>query len=279
MHMALDALGSSAAAGDGMLDVTRDGHPSARIHVTSRGGEGRALVLVHGAGVDGSFFGGLASAFAGRHVVTYDRRGCGVSSDALDGDWSLDAQAADLAAVIRKAGAPADVVAHSLGSLVAMRALELAPALMARLVLIEPPLFVGLDPADPVFQNLVRAGQALAKGHTSTLFMLALERENMGDAIRPFTQDELAFRERDVQTHADHEASWMLAYKPDLARIRAQGVPVLLCMSERSASTYHARNQDFLARGMGADLMRLPGGHNAPRDYPDEVANRLSTWL
>ncbi len=277
--MALDALGSTAAAGDGMLDVTRDGRPSARIHVTSRGGEGRALVLVHGAGVDGSFFGGLASALAGRHVVTYDRRGCGVSSDALDGDWSLDAQAADLAAVIRKAGAPADVVAHSLGSLVAMRALELAPGLMAHLVLIEPPLFVGLDPADPVFQNLVRAGQALAKGHTSTLFMLALERENMGDAVRPFSQEELASRERDVQTHADHEAGWMLAYEPDLERIRACGVPVLLCTSERGASTYHARNQDFLAHGLGADVMRLPGGHNAARDYPEEVAARLSTWL
>lgn len=276
--MAFDPLDDRAPA-EVMLDVTRDGRPSACIHATSCGAGSPALVLVHGAGVDGSFFGGLASALAGRRVVSYDRRGCGRSSDALDGDWSLDAQAADLAAVIRKVGTPADVVAHSLGSLVALRTLELAPALVRRLVVIEPPLFVGLDPGDPVFGNLARAGRALAKGHSSTLLMLALKREHMGDPIRPYTPDELAFRDRDLQTHVRHEAGWMLACDPDLARIRACGVPVLLCTGEQSASTYHARNRDFLAQGLGADTMLLPGGHNAPRDYPTEVAARIPAWL
>ena len=49
-----------------------------------------ALVCVHGACVDGTFFDGIARELAcGYRVIAYDRRGCGESDDAADGRYDL----------------------------------------------------------------------------------------------------------------------------------------------------------------------------------------------
>ena len=67
-----------------------------------------ALVCVHGACVDGTFFDGIACELSRNYrVIAYDRRGCGDSSDAADDSYDLAAQAADLQAVIEHVGAPA----------------------------------------------------------------------------------------------------------------------------------------------------------------------------
>lgn len=79
-----------------------------------------ALVCVHGACVDGTFFDGIACELSRNYrVIAYDRRGCGGSSEAADDSYDLAAQAADLQALIEHVGAPTNVLAHSAGTLVA----------------------------------------------------------------------------------------------------------------------------------------------------------------
>lgn len=79
-----------------------------------------ALVCVHGACVDGTFFNGIACELSRNYrVIAYDRRGCGGSSEAADDSYDLAAQAADLQALIEHVGAPTNVLAHSAGTLVA----------------------------------------------------------------------------------------------------------------------------------------------------------------
>ena len=47
-----------------------------------------ALVCVHGACVDGTFFDGIACELSRNYrVIAYDRRGCGGRSDAADGSY------------------------------------------------------------------------------------------------------------------------------------------------------------------------------------------------
>lgn len=266
---------------DTLLQVTGEHGPSARLlvrNVVPPQVDGLPLVLVHGAGVDSSFYGGLAAHMPSRRTVAYDRRGCGQSSDALDGDWSLDAQARDLASVIRAAGGRADVVAHSLGAVVALRLLERAPQLFRRLVAYEPPIFCGLDPADEVFGNIERARKALARHRSSTALYLTTQRESIGEPVVPYSARELEHRERNLQTSFSRE-TWAFDYAPDYDAIRGSGVPVLLCIGRQSDATYHARNLDFLCQGLGAESVVMPGGHNGPRDYPGEVAAAIQGWL
>ena len=95
-----------------------------------------ALVCVHGACVDGVFFDGIARELACDYrVIAYDRRGCGESGDAADGRYDLAAQAADLQAVIEHIGAPANVLAHSAGTLVALELLRANPVSYTHLTL------------------------------------------------------------------------------------------------------------------------------------------------
>ena len=98
------------------------------------------LVCVHGACVDGVFFDGIARELACDYrVIAYDRRGCGESGDAVDGRYDLAAQAADLQAVIEHIGAPANVLAHSAGTLVTLELLRANPSIISRAILHEPP--------------------------------------------------------------------------------------------------------------------------------------------
>ena len=121
-----------------------------------------ALVCVHGACVDGTFFDGIACELGRNYrVIAYDRRGCGGSSEAADGSYDLAAQAADLQAVIEHVGAPTNVLAHSAGTLVALELLRTEPHLVARAILHEPAVSaegVGMGAA-PVLLDMIAAGK------------------------------------------------------------------------------------------------------------------------
>ena len=121
-----------------------------------------ALVCVHGACVDGVFFDAIARELACDYrVITYDRRGCGESGDAADGRYDLAVQAADLQAVIEHIGTPANVLAHSAGTLVALELLRANPAIISRAILHEPAMTdegAGLGAA-PVLLEMIAAGK------------------------------------------------------------------------------------------------------------------------
>lgn len=93
-------------------------------------------------------------------VIAYDRRGCGESGDAADGRYDLAAQAADLQAVIEHIGAPANVLAHSAGTLVALELLRANPAIISRAILHEPAV-TNEVPAwrGPVLLEMIAAGK------------------------------------------------------------------------------------------------------------------------
>lgn len=79
-------------------------------------------------------------------------RGCGESGDAADGRYDLTVQAADLQAVIEHIGAPANVLAHSAGTLVALELLRTNSPVVSRAILHEPAVTAeGVGMARPPF--------------------------------------------------------------------------------------------------------------------------------
>jgi pimeloyl-ACP methyl ester carboxylesterase len=91
------------------------------LHVEMSGPEGAVpVVLTHGWGVDNRAFYYTKRALSMQHrVVAWDLRGLGKSSRAGRNDYSLDAMADDLAAVVALAGGPAVVLGHSIGGMIA----------------------------------------------------------------------------------------------------------------------------------------------------------------
>ena len=82
----------------------------------------RPVVLLHGGGQTRHAWGGTAAALAraGWYAVALDLRGHGDSEWADDGDYSVDALAADLRCVVAALGTPPAVVGASLGGITAL---------------------------------------------------------------------------------------------------------------------------------------------------------------
>jgi pimeloyl-ACP methyl ester carboxylesterase len=85
---------------------------------------GSPVILLHGGGQTRHAWGGTAEALAraGCWAVTLDQRGHGDSEWAPDGDYDLEAFAADLAGVARALGVRPAVIGASLGGLAALLA-------------------------------------------------------------------------------------------------------------------------------------------------------------
>jgi pimeloyl-ACP methyl ester carboxylesterase len=115
-------------------------------------GQGRPLVLVHGAGGNAerwSVAEGLASRFT---LFALDRRGRGGSHDSKSGAYALAREAEDVAAVLTHAGPDAVLLGHSFGGLVALEAANLVT--VAKVLVYEP--YAAADPLatpSPVTQS------------------------------------------------------------------------------------------------------------------------------
>jgi pimeloyl-ACP methyl ester carboxylesterase len=92
------------------------------LHVELRGPQdGLPVILVHGWGVDNRAFYYTKRALSSHHrVIAWDLRGLGKSSRAGKNDYSLDAMADDLAAVVQLAEGPTVIVGHSIGGMITL---------------------------------------------------------------------------------------------------------------------------------------------------------------
>jgi pimeloyl-ACP methyl ester carboxylesterase len=128
-------------------------------------GSGEPLVLVHGSWVDHNEWPFIVPSLAERfHVIVYDRRGHS-QSERLPTQGSVREDAADLAAIIGRTGAPAHVVASSMGASISLRLAAERPELFRTLAAHEPPLLDLLrdDPATrPIAENLTAAFLSVA---------------------------------------------------------------------------------------------------------------------
>ena len=124
----------------------------ATIHVRV-GGQGPAVVLLHGYGETGDMWAPLAEDLARDHtVVVPDLRGLGLSSRP-QGGYDKKTQAGDVAGVLDALGIDsADIVAHDIGNMVAYSFAVQHPERTTRLVVIDAPL-PGIGPWEEVLKN------------------------------------------------------------------------------------------------------------------------------
>jgi pimeloyl-ACP methyl ester carboxylesterase len=151
-------------------------------------GDGPATVVVHGMGAVP-----LVAGLPGR-VIAYDRRGYGDSGAPEPyARTTVNEQAEDLACVIERLdAAPALLIGHDLGALVALDVLLRRPALARAAVLVDPPAYAfvaeateALSEERGALEDAVRAGGPAAG--------LAWWLEQRGRAGREGTRDALAF--------------------------------------------------------------------------------------
>lgn len=117
------------------------------------GGEGPAVVLLHGYGETGDMWVPMARDLMRDHtVVVPDLRGLGLSSKPASG-YDKKTQAKDVAAVLDALKIQkVDLVAHDIGNMVGYAFAAQYPARVTRLVLIDAPL-PGVGPWEEILKN------------------------------------------------------------------------------------------------------------------------------
>jgi pimeloyl-ACP methyl ester carboxylesterase len=130
-------------------DIRTDG---ATIHVRV-GGQGPAVVLLHGFGDTGDMWAPVAAALAStRTVVVPDLRGMGLSSHP-DGGYEKTKQAGDIAAVMDALKTDkADLVTHDIGNMVGYALAAQYPQRVRKWVVIDAPL-PGIGPWDEIVKS------------------------------------------------------------------------------------------------------------------------------
>lgn len=232
-----------------------------------------ALACVHGACVDGTFFDGIARELAcGYRVIAYDRRGCGESGDAADGRYDLAAQAADLQAVIEHVGAPANVLAHSAGTLVTLELLRTNPAIVSRAMLHEPAVKnegAGLGTA-PVLLEMIAAGKV---SRALRAFLSAI---SDSDPQAPKTTEaEAKHALRNGRSFMANEYGIIMTCVPDWDRVRASKTVAAVFLGELSIGTPREAGTRASAELLGCPLVTVPGAHNGLRDRPVAAAQAV----
>ena len=236
-----------------------------------------ALVCVHGACVDGTFFDGIACELSRNYrVIAYDRRGCGGSSEAADGSYDLSTQAADLQAVIEHVGAPANVLAHSAGTLVALELLRAEPHLVARAILHEPAVSaegVGMGAA-PVLLDMIAAGKV---SRALRLFLGALG--DLDPDAPGTTEAEARHALRNGRCFMANEYGTNMTYVPNWDSARASKSVAAVLLGELSVDTPREAGTRVAAEYLDCPLVTIPGAHNGLRDRPVTAANAVRDVL
>src|SRR3954454_6255020 len=125
---------------------------STTLHVRV-GGQGPAVVLLHGYGETGDMWAPLAAELARDHtVVAPDLRGIGLSSRPESG-YDKKTQARDIAGVLNALGIEkADLVTHDIGNMVGYAFAVQYPARVPRFVIMDAPL-PGIGPWEEILKN------------------------------------------------------------------------------------------------------------------------------
>ncbi len=256
--------------------VSADG---TRIALT-RYGDGPPLVVVPGALSDQTAWTACAPLLAvGRSVHVMDRRGRGASGDARS--YEPDREVGDVLAVLAAAGG-GDLLGHSSGAILALRAAERAPENLQRLVLYEPPLFFNAEDAIPA--DLPERLDAL------------LSTGDEDGALQTFLREGPRAQEPEIQGLRAHRAAWqrMLAgartvpydarivrdFDTDLRRLAGMRTPTLMLIGADSPPRMR-RGSDAIARALpDVRTEDLPGqGHSAHRLEPGLFADAVDRFL
>lgn len=241
-----------------------------------RAGQGPPVLLVHGGPSSGEAWSLVAPHLRSRFtVVTMDRRGRGVSDDGPD--YSLDIEAADVAAVADAIGGSIHLVAHSSGSAVALRTAPHLDALRS-LTVYEPPIGNDHWPDDlwDRIEELVDAGGADA---ATELFVRHIATPQELEALR--ATPEVWERLRGSMPVAPREGRALVSNPLDLDEVSQIDVPVLLLVGEGTTSPVFLDGlQELQAAIPDVRRIELPGQRHLANGFaPEMLADRIGSFL
>jgi pimeloyl-ACP methyl ester carboxylesterase len=238
-----------------------------------KAGSGPALLLIHGALLNGSLSWGAVLPKLAEHFTVYamDRRGRAPSGDSKE--YSIAKEADDITKVVEVIGGQVIVLAHSYGALASLEALDRLKT-VSHLILYEPP--VVLKPGDPaIAANLDRALEANDREEIVTTFLRDQIRVPV-DRIEVMKSSPIWPIVLQISPTLPRETRAVNTYSASAERLANWKTPTTLLLG--SVTVGLLKDAAFFVRDAipGCRMVILEGqGHGAMLDAPDFFVNKI----
>jgi pimeloyl-ACP methyl ester carboxylesterase len=252
-------------------------HDGTRI-AYERSGEGPPLVLIHGTGIDHSYWDPVVPEL-GRHFSVYriDRRGRGHSGDTAP--YAIQREFEDVAAMVGSIAGDVFLVGHSYGALCSLEAALVAKNI-GKMILNEPPMYTTVEvsfPADAPAEILAYAGA----GEWEKALVLLYKAGGMSTAELNLLRSLPNWHAR-IQTAPTmlREILNVQEYAFDPARFKTLKTPVLLLVGSETEPVYTAAIEALRVSLPNSQLVVLPGQpHDAALTVPALFVRQVLRFL
>jgi pimeloyl-ACP methyl ester carboxylesterase len=244
-------------------------------------GKGSPLLLIAGGLADAGQFKALGEELADSfRVITYDRRGNSRSKSPIG--WSstnVSEQADDAAGILEGLGIrAASVYGHSIGAPIALELTLRRPELVHTLTLHDPAMMSVLgDPGavmavvGPVIEQGMKAGGPQAAAD-------AFYRFAAGSAIEALDSETYERMKADGGVLFGVEFESLSGWRPEEEALKRNRVPALI-LSGAESPPFFSEAGEWLAQRLGTRVKGVPGGHGAPFDHANDIAQHVVDFV
>jgi pimeloyl-ACP methyl ester carboxylesterase len=257
-------------------------------------GQGKAVLLIPGAGGDADRYTRVAEILADEYkVITYDRRANSRSTMNEPQNFEISQQSRDIVAVLRATGeTSAFMFGNSSGAVIALDVAKTQPQAVRAVIAHEPPL-TRVHPQRKKWQHFYASVYLTAYRFGSTLAVLRFL-FGTGLPVRQMIKASAVGRKKtegdqapriDPKTATDvlmkHELLPVVNYLPDVGTIRKNGVRMYMAAGIQSLEKkrWYAETAQILAEQIGCEMVEFPGHHGSFLDQPDEWTVTLRSVL
>ncbi len=250
-----------------------------RMHYWRTGGDKPVMVLAHGSSDDGLCWTMLAREFeADYDIVMIDARGHGLSDPPTAAD-TYDAQAEDLAGLIRELKLEKPIVmGHSMGSSSAALFAATYPDVPRAVILEDPRLAPRPVPANPApaVSKEERAAQTLNKNNLP--YEKIVEdgmKKNPG-----WGREEMGIWALSKLRHHPYNSLYRASGRPSIDEIFAKITAPVLILKADAEGELRAANEAMTAKLANGKIVHVAGAkHNVRRDQKDAVVKEMKAFL
>lgn len=206
-----------------------------------RSGTGPPLVLIHGTGIDHTYWTPLIPKLEQYFTVyTVDRRGRGQSGDTQP--YAIQREFDDVAALVDSIPGTVGLLGHSYGALCSLEA-ALLTTHIHKLVLYEPPVYTTIDVSYPP-DILDRFDALLKAGHAEEALLMVYEVGQASTHELNLLRSLPSWQARVLAAHTiPREQISVKNYSFDPGRFRNLEIPILFLLGSESLAFYKAATE------------------------------------
>ena len=278
MRSAYDAVRTSASGEKGVSIMDYVVSPDGVRIAYERRGEGSPLVLIHGTGIDHTYW-DLVAPDLERHFTVYsvDRRGRGASGDMAA--YAIQREFEDVAAILGSIEGDIFLVGHSYGALCSLEAALLAKNI-SKMVLNEPPMYTTVEVSFPADAG-ARILAYVQAGEWEKALILLYEAGGTSAAELHVLRSLPSWHARlQAAPTMLREILSVREYTFDPARFKHLNTPVLLLLGGDTSPVYTAATEALQASLPNSRLVVLPGqSHDAALTAPALFVEQVLRFL